>query len=386
MKKGNVLLIGNSGVGKSTLINAVLGEDRAFTNFGSTGTTKELAIYENEQIPFRLIDTVGFEPSFFKELSAIRSVQKWSKECAKDGKEDNQINVIWFCVDGTSSKLFPKTIDNLIRATKIWPSVPIVTVITKSFSIPDRDKNVKMIQEAFYKNKKDRNFKEIVPVVASIFVVSDTAYAPPYGIAELIDITNKWLPEGIKAGEKDLNNFKLSRKKSFAHSIVAASTVTAAVVGAVPIPIPDSTILVPTELALLKSLSLIYGIKQNDASKDMLNKIVDVGAVSLAAKAALSALKAIPGINLGVSVLNSIVAGSIVAALGEGSIYIFEQIYLGNKSVNDIDWITQILQSKLTNQFLDKISQIPTKLSQNHDSKAIAKIIIDLFISDDRNK
>lgn len=47
MKKGNVLVIGNSGVGKSTLINAVLGEDRAAAEWCSNGKTKKLEIYEN---------------------------------------------------------------------------------------------------------------------------------------------------------------------------------------------------------------------------------------------------------------------------------------------------------------------------------------------------
>ncbi|MBQ5340761.1 MAG: 50S ribosome-binding GTPase, partial [Oscillospiraceae bacterium] len=60
MTKGNVLVIGNSGVGKSTLINAVLGEECAVTGYGITGTTQELSIYENGRIPFRIIDTVGF--------------------------------------------------------------------------------------------------------------------------------------------------------------------------------------------------------------------------------------------------------------------------------------------------------------------------------------
>lgn len=44
--KGNVLVLGNSGVGKSTLINAVIGDTVAKTSFGTRGTTSELAVYE----------------------------------------------------------------------------------------------------------------------------------------------------------------------------------------------------------------------------------------------------------------------------------------------------------------------------------------------------
>ena len=65
MKHGNVLVLGNSGVGKSTLINAVLGEDRAETGYGTKGTTSELGIFESDRINFRLIDSIGFEPDFF---------------------------------------------------------------------------------------------------------------------------------------------------------------------------------------------------------------------------------------------------------------------------------------------------------------------------------
>lgn len=107
-RRGNVLLIGNSGVGKSTLINAVLGDNVAKTGCGPEGTTRELAIYESREIAFRLIDTVGFEPSFFKENKAIRAVQKWSKNSAKEGREDTQINVIWFCIDGTPASFLRK--------------------------------------------------------------------------------------------------------------------------------------------------------------------------------------------------------------------------------------------------------------------------------------
>lgn len=380
MELGNVLVIGNSGVGKSTLINAVLGEEKAETGWGSKGTTKELVIYESEKIPFRIIDTVGFEPSFIKEFKAIGAVKKWSKNSAKKGNEDNQINVIWFCVEGTSSKLFPKIIKDLSRATSIWVSIPVIVVITKSYSIPDRSNNIEMVNNAFAKQKRfSKNLRKVIPVVASAYVLNENAFAPPEGIIELIDATNDLMPEGIKAGEIDIALFKLNRKRAMAHSITGVSTAAAVVVGAVPIPFADAAILSPIELAMVNALAQTYEINKKEGSKQLLNSIIEIGTIGMVAKAAINALKAIPGINIGASALNAIIAGSIVAALGEGSIFIFEQIYLGKKSVTDIDWVKQILESKMSSQFVDIVKNIAEKNSQNVDKAIITNVITDTF-------
>lgn len=380
MEKGNVLVIGNSGVGKSTLINAVLGENRAITGFGTAGTTKELSIYESEEVPFRIIDTVGFEPSFFKEHEAINAVKRWSKNSVKEGKEDTQINVIWFCVEGTSSKLFPKTIKDLSRATSMWPSVPVVVVITKSYSVPERERNIEMVHNAFATQKKySKNLRKVIPVVASTYMLNDSAYAAPEGITDLIDVTHDLLPEGIKAAKSDIATFKLNRKRALAHSIVGVATTGGVVVGAIPIPFSDAMILGPVEVAEVNALAQVYGINKDEKSKKFLNSIVEVGTVGLAAKAAISALKAIPGINIGASVLNAIIAGSIVAALGEGSIYAFEQVYLGKKTTDDIDWVTKIIESKLSTQFIENVTAAIGKLTDKSDSKSIAKVIFDIF-------
>lgn len=380
MERGNVLVIGNSGVGKSTLINSVLGEEKAETGWGTKGTTKELAIFESEKIPFRIIDTVGFEPSFIKEYKAIGTVKKWSKVSAKEGHEDNQINVIWFCVEGTSSKLFPKIIKDLSKATSMWSTVPVIVVITKSYSVPDREKNIDMVNNAFAKQKRFlKNLRKVIPVVASTYVLNNNAFAAPEGITELIEVTNELMPEGIKACEADISAFKLNRKRAMAHGITGASTTAAVVVGAVPIPIADALILSPIEIAMVSALAQTYEINKKDGSKQLLNLIVEVGTVSTAAKAAISALKAIPGISLGASALNAIIAGSIVTALGEGTIYVFEQVYLGNKSVEDIDWVKQLLESKMSSQFIDSAKNIAEKITQTNDRDALAKIITDTF-------
>lgn len=379
MEKGNVLVIGNSGVGKSTLINAVLGEKYALTGNGIEGTTKNLEIYESQEIPFRIIDTVGFEPSFVKELAAINAVKKWSKDSAKEGKTDNQINVIWFCVDGTSRKLFPKAIKDLTHATSMWPSIPVVVVITKSYAIPDRESNMLMVYDAFSSQKKyAKRLKKVIPVVAETYTLNENAYAPPEGITELIDTTNDLLPEGLKAAQHDIAAYKLNRKRALAHSVVGAATTSGIVVGAVPIPFPDAMILGTVEIAEVNALAIIYGIQKNEDSKKFLNSIVEAGTVSLAAKTAITTLKAIPGVNIGATALNAIIAGCIIAALGEGSIYAFEQVYLGKKTVEDIDWVRKLIESQFTSQFIDKAMKIVQMMTEKADKNAVKEAIFEL--------
>lgn len=378
--KGNVLVIGNSGVGKSTLINAVLGEDVAKTGWGTTGTTTDLEIYANENVPFQVIDTIGFEPSFFKKHRAINAVKKWSKKSAGEYSLNKDINVIWFCIDGTSRKLFEDSIKNLSSATSMWKSVPIIVVITKSYSLPERAENIEMVQNAFAKQKKYAdNLRKIIPVVAETYMLNETSFAPPEGLTELIDATNELMPEGLRAAENDIADFKLSRKRFLAQSVVGAAVTAGSVIGAAPIPFADALILSPLEVAEVNALAKVYGIKNDEDSKRFLNSIVEVGTVSLVARAAISGLKAIPGLNIGTSVLNAVIAAFFVAAIGEGSIFAFEQIYLGKKNVQDIDWVTKIIESKLSNEFLKKLQGLIVNSGENLDVKTIIKGILDLF-------
>lgn len=373
------MVIGNSGVGKSTLINAVLG-DRIVVVRTDELEIRESAEGSETQVPFRMIDTVGFEPSRKNTRNTIRDIKRWSEQSAQEGNEQNQIDMIWFCVDGTAKRLFQETIADLTRATSMWKSVPVIAVITKSYSVPEREENIKMVYDAFVSQKRfSKNLKGVIPVVADTFVLYDDVFAPPEGIEELVQRTNSYLPEGRKAAKEDIGAFRLRTKKIYSHSIVGGATAVGVTIGMVPVPFPDALLLGPTELAMLTALAHIYDIKNDDKSKELFNTMVTSSAVTAAAKTAITALKGIPGINVAAVIVNAVVAGSIVAALGEAAAYAFEQIYLGKKTVDDIDWVTKVVESKLANNFMEKVTEIIQKLQSDADKGAIVKEILDLF-------
>ena len=68
-----------------------------------------------------------------------------------------------------------------------------------------------------------------------------------------------------------------------------------------------------------------------------------------------------------------------MAAIGEGTIYAFEQVYLGKKTVEDIDWVKKVMESKLSTEYIEKVTLVAKQITENTDKKVIGKIILELF-------
>ncbi len=219
-------------------------------------------------------------------------------------------------------------------------------------------------------------------VVAQPYQIDEDVIVGARGITELIERTNELLPEAIRLNEVAVADFRLKQKRKQANAVTATATAAAATVGAVPIPFADAAILTPLELGVIKIISKIYNVPSNSSTGEQLIKgIVEMGTV----RGVISGLKAIPVLNLGTSVLNAIVAGTIMAAVGEASIYIMERIYLGEKDAADIDWVKKVVESEISKTVLKRVEKIAGEaaLEDKLDKEKIGQLVTKMITKKD---
>jgi GTP-binding protein len=92
-----VAIVGRPNVGKSTLVNALIGEERMIA-FDAPGTTRDAISvdFDYGQIPYRLIDTAGLR----RKGKVFESIEKFS--VVKTLQAIEQCNVVVLLLDGAS--------------------------------------------------------------------------------------------------------------------------------------------------------------------------------------------------------------------------------------------------------------------------------------------
>lgn len=311
----NILIAGRSGVGKSTLINAVFQQHLAETGHGRpvTQSTREIT---KDGMPITIFDTRGLEMSQFKET--LSELEKLIKERRGDKDSNRHIHVAWLCIQEDGRRVESAEIDlhNMLAR-----HVPVITVITKARS----DNGFK--NEVLNLLPESRN---VIRVRAIPEELDDGYTLNPIGLESLVEITSEVIPEGKRRAWAAAQRANINYTKSQAHKIVAAAATAAAAAGASPIPFSDAAILAPIQVGMIAGITSVFGLELSKGTlSTLITSAVGVsGATYVGRTVVVNIMKLYPGIGtITGGAISATTASAITIALGEAYIAALAEIF-----------------------------------------------------------
>ena len=180
-----VLVLGKTGVGKSTLINSLLqlkGEEAAEEGVGNI-TTSETRAYRSNKFPFlRLVDTRGIEINTNFGAKEIQDeAAKYIKDQYNTDNINNFVQCIWYCITGNRFENDEIELIKKLRETYSENKIPVIIVYTQSIN----SSTIEKMKE--YIKSKDIDAK-FISVLAKRIELEDNKIES-FGLTEIIKET-----------------------------------------------------------------------------------------------------------------------------------------------------------------------------------------------------
>lgn len=314
----NILIAGRSGVGKSTLINAVFEGQMATTGQGRP-VTKETREFTKSDIPLSIFDTQGIEMADFS--ATLESLRELVTKRATDPDARNHIHVAWVCIAEDLRRVEPAEQQ---LAKMLEKFMPVVAVVTKARSDQGfRTEVQNLLPEV----------RNVVRVRAIQEEFDDGHISPAMGLKELVDLTNELVPEGQRRAFAAAQKVDVSLKKKHSHLIVVSAATSAAAIGATPIPFADAALILPVQVGMLAGITATFGLSIDTAVlSSLIGSVAGGTGAAMAGRAIVGGLlKLIPG---GGTVLGGAISATtafaLTTALGEVYIHTLELLFTKN--------------------------------------------------------
>ncbi|MBP2483408.1 uncharacterized protein (DUF697 family)/GTPase Era involved in 16S rRNA processing [Stenotrophomonas sp. PvP093] len=301
----NILIAGRSGVGKSTLVNAIFHEDLAETGQGRP-VTKETKEITKEGMPVSIFDTRGLEMADYK--STIGALTNFIQARKNEVDPTKHIHVAWICVMEDGRRVEPAEVELHAALSKV---VPVIGVITKHRSDQGFKKEVEgLLPEC----------RNVVQVRAIKEELEDDVVLQPKGLSTLVEVTIGAIPEGAKRAFASAQKADLNTKKSEARKIIMAAATASGAAGVSPIPFSDAMIIAPVQIGMIAKITSIFGVNlTNSMLTSLVSSAVGVAGASFLGRTLVSNLiKFIPGVGTAAgAAISGTTAVALTSALGE---------------------------------------------------------------------
>ena len=360
----NIIVAGKTGVGKSTLINAVFKDELAETGMGRP-VTNHMRKITKKDIPLAIYDTRGFELGKDVQEDVKKEVFDTINKGLATKDINKAIHCIWYCINTASNRIEPEEIQwlrELSRENQVT-QVPIIVVLTQSISKKNAEKMRQMILD------ENLDIIQVIPVLAKDFEIEDVGVVKSFGLERLIEVMGEALPEELLDTLQHVQIASLSEKKRRASKVVATAALAATGQGAAPIPFADAALLIPTQVGMIASITIIFGFDVNKSViTALLSSTIGSGGATLLGRAVVAnILKLLPAAgSMAGGAISAGTAGVITAALGSAYIAFMELVYKGEMNIEDLsskegkETIANIFKENLKNgrenlmKFLDK--------------------------------
>lgn len=335
LKKLNIIVVGKSGVGKSTLINSLFRDKIAETGLGRPITT-EIRKIEKKDYPMAIYDTPGFELSEGQQAKVKEEIIELIHKGLATGDINNAIHCIWYCINVGGNRTFDQTeinwLKELIEKNKVT-KVPIIVVLTQACP-KTKGKQMQTLVE-----KENLDIIKVIPVLAQDMNFDGEYVAKAYGLDQLVDIMSEALPEELQDTLQNVQKASLKSKKKRSRAVVAAASAVAFGEGFIPIPFSDAAVLIPTQITMIASITTNFGMSiSKSVIMSFISSTIGTAGTTILGKSMVSNLfKLIPGVGTGVGgMISGSTASLLTTALGEAYIKFMEMIYKGELKKEDL--------------------------------------------------
>ena len=299
--KPSVLVVGATGVGKSSLINHLFGMDVAAAGSGKP-VTDRITRFEPEKCDVVLYDTLGYEVGEDKQQQFYKEVIGFVKEANSKSDVKKHVHLAWYCISAANKRVTPADL-NAIAALEGHTEVCVALTQIDAATMVELDEMKKALQKKLPK--------------ISAFMVSIDPRVPEEKMEwnGLLSWSVDHLDAGLQLAFAQAVGQELHIKHIQADKLIHRYVAAAAGAVVCPLPMTDSAALIAIQTTMATHLFNFWGIDRGtDKIKEVFVNVVIANTGRIFSR---SLLKIIPGAgSVAAGVINSGVATSFTYAFG----------------------------------------------------------------------